>query len=154
MLAADPVGSELIRRIELALDAKAHMPPREKLQLSPAEIQILHWWVESGLSFDEKIGALKPSETILASLRNIGQGAPSGASSIQQLDLPQVDVPAADPKILLALRERGIEAVPVSQNSHFLAVSFFSTDSLRGRDRKSTRLNSSHVKRSRMPSSA
>ncbi|MFM7839557.1 MAG: c-type cytochrome domain-containing protein [Chitinophagaceae bacterium] len=132
--AADPVGSELIRRIELALDAKAHMPPREKHQLSAAEIQILHWWVESGLSFDQKIGALQPSETILAAFRTLGRSASSGALGNRPPELPPVDVPAADPKILLALRERGIAAIPVSQNSHFLAVSFFSTDSLQGSD--------------------
>ena len=50
------------------------------------------------------------------------------------------------------LKKRGIEFVVASGNQYYQLISFF--PELKDEDRKSTRLNSSHSAKSRMPSSA
>lgn len=53
--AGDLSKSPLIERIELPLDAKEHMPPKGKTQLSADEILLLRLWVQSGASLDKKL---------------------------------------------------------------------------------------------------
>lgn len=43
-----PAESELLRRIELALDDEDHMPPKKSAQPSPQEIAVLRRWIELG----------------------------------------------------------------------------------------------------------
>ncbi len=54
----DVENSELIKRLLLPQDAKKHMPPISKAQLTGAEIQFLQWWVRTGADFEQKINAL------------------------------------------------------------------------------------------------
>ena len=53
--AGDVVKSHLIHRIELPMDAKEHMPPKGKSQLTENEILLLRLWVQSGASLDKSI---------------------------------------------------------------------------------------------------
>lgn len=53
--AGDVSHSPLIERIELPLEAKEHMPPKGKAQLTSDEIMLLRLWVQSGASLDKKI---------------------------------------------------------------------------------------------------
>ncbi|MHA8050934.1 c-type cytochrome domain-containing protein [Aquirufa sp. ROCK-SH2] len=53
--AGDVLQSLLTKRIELPLDAKEHMPPKGKEQLTPEEIILLRLWVKSGASLEKKI---------------------------------------------------------------------------------------------------
>ncbi|MFM2401461.1 MAG: hypothetical protein RI950_978 [Bacteroidota bacterium] len=54
--AGDVLNSHLIQRIKLPMNAKEHMPPLGKAQLSPDEITILTLWVKEGASFEQKLG--------------------------------------------------------------------------------------------------
>jgi uncharacterized membrane protein len=54
--AGDALNSHLVQRIKLPLNAKEHMPPLGKAQLSPDEITILTLWVKEGASFERKLG--------------------------------------------------------------------------------------------------
>lgn len=56
--------SLLIQRINLPMDEKEHMPPKNKAQLSEEELEILEAWVASGGSFDQKVTALKSDEPL------------------------------------------------------------------------------------------
>ena len=54
--AGDVLNSHLIQRIKLPMNAKEHMPPLGKAQLSPDEITLLTLWVKEGASFEQKLG--------------------------------------------------------------------------------------------------
>jgi hypothetical protein len=54
--AGDALNSHLIQRIKLPMNAKEHMPPLGKAQLTPDEITILTLWVKEGASFEKKMG--------------------------------------------------------------------------------------------------
>ncbi len=54
--AGDALNSHLIQRIKLPMNAKEHMPPLGKVQLTPDEIRILTLWVKEGASVDRKLG--------------------------------------------------------------------------------------------------
>ena len=65
--------SELIKRISLPTEDEHHMAPKEKPQLSEAEIALLKWWVDNGASFSKKVKEISQPEKIksaLVSLQN------------------------------------------------------------------------------------
>jgi len=71
VLAGDFKNSLLIQRINLPMDEKKHMPPKNKAQLSEDELLILREWVASGASFDQKVMDIAPDNKlfILASTK-------------------------------------------------------------------------------------
>src|SRR5690606_32568807 len=56
--------SELIERLMLPLTDEDHMPPREKPQLTPSQISLLHWWISTGAPFDKKVKDLEQTDRI------------------------------------------------------------------------------------------
>ncbi len=52
----DALNSHLVQRIKLPMNAKEHMPPLGKAQLTPDEITLLTLWVKEGASFEQKLG--------------------------------------------------------------------------------------------------
>jgi uncharacterized membrane protein len=84
--------SLLIQRINLPLDAKEHMPPKNKAQLTEEELEILELWVAAGSSFDQKVTELKSNEPLfqLASNRFSNQKVytfdPASESDIKELN--------------------------------------------------------------------
>ena len=54
-VAGKPELSLLIQRIHLPLEEEEHMPPKNKLQLTEEELEILSLWVSSGGGFDQKV---------------------------------------------------------------------------------------------------
>jgi hypothetical protein len=58
--AGDVLNSHLIQRIKLPMNAKEHMPPLGKAQLSPDEITLLTLWVKEGASFDKSLKDFSP----------------------------------------------------------------------------------------------
>jgi uncharacterized membrane protein len=64
VIPGDLEKSLLIQRINLPMDEKEHMPPKNKAQLTDEELEILEAWVASGGSFDQKVSALKAEEPL------------------------------------------------------------------------------------------
>jgi len=58
--AGDALNSHLVQRIKLPMNAKEHMPPLGKAQLTPDEITILTLWVKEGASFEKSLGEFSP----------------------------------------------------------------------------------------------
>ena len=58
--AGDALNSHMVQRIKLPMNAKEHMPPLGKAQLTPDEITILTLWVKEGASFEKKLGQFSP----------------------------------------------------------------------------------------------
>ena len=84
--------SLLIQRINLPMEEKEHMPPKNKAQLTEEEIEILELWVAAGASFDQKVTDLKAEEPLfqLASNKFTTQKSyhfePASESDIQDLN--------------------------------------------------------------------
>ena len=130
----NPEGSEIIRRIRLPLTAKAHMPPRDKSQLTPEEIGLLHFWVQSGLAFDKRIRELSPGSDMASMLAHFSDSGAKPATDKPSIELPVSDVPPADPSAVDSLHRKGVVVLPVDRSSHYLQVSFVSADSLTDED--------------------
>lgn len=64
----NPAEGELIKRILLDDIDEHHMPPKEKTQLTPAELVIFKWWINTGASFDKSVAALSPDATVSKAL--------------------------------------------------------------------------------------
>jgi uncharacterized membrane protein/mono/diheme cytochrome c family protein len=64
----NPAEGELIKRILLDDIDEHHMPPKEKTQLTSAELAILQWWINAGASFDKSVAALTPDAKVIKAL--------------------------------------------------------------------------------------
>lgn len=67
--------SLLVVRIELPKDDDERMPPEGKKELTPDEVALIKWWIDSGASKDAKLSTLQPTDAIKASLAKL---VPSG----------------------------------------------------------------------------
>lgn len=132
--AGNAEASDLVRRIHLPMTAKAHMPPRDKKQLTDDEIALLHFWVQSGLSFDKRVSELSPGTKETALLRRFTDPAPRPEPPREAITFPEAAVNAADPGAVEALRKKGVVVLPVAVNSNYLKVNFVSADSLSDND--------------------
>src|SRR5712692_4482322 len=75
VLAANPGSSELLKRVHLPLEDKAHMPPKGKTPLTDDEMAVLAWWIDAGVP---KSGTLRerkaPAEIRVAFSRTLPEG--------------------------------------------------------------------------------
>ncbi len=98
VVAGKVVDSELMRRLLLPKSDEKHMPPKEKNQLSEAEIKLLHWWIESGAAYDKKVKDLPQTEEIKPLLAALQKGGASSTPAEVAI-WPEVKVPGVpDPQ--------------------------------------------------------
>jgi mono/diheme cytochrome c family protein/uncharacterized membrane protein len=114
--------SEMIKRFLLAADNKEHMPPKEKPQLTAAQIELLHWWIASGASFDKKVAALSQPEKIKPYLTALQTGKENNTEAVT--DIPKVPVEKAADSVIEKLRKLGVAVTPVAQGSNYLSANF------------------------------
>ena len=67
----DPSGSELYRRITLPSGAADYMPKNHKSPPSPAEIEVLRWWIEIGAPRSGLVGELGPPQSVAHDLTQL-----------------------------------------------------------------------------------
>ena len=108
----DALGSLLIKRVHLPLEAKQHMPPKGKPQLTEDELTLLEWWIDVGAPFDARVSEITPPPLILERLAT-------------RLGWPQE--PPPDRVIVLAeataLEQRlGVLLRPLTQDGPWLAA--------------------------------
>ncbi|HXB92165.1 MAG TPA: c-type cytochrome domain-containing protein [Puia sp.] len=123
--------SLLIRRILLPPENDHHMAPKEKAQLTAAEIKLLQWWIETGASFDKPVGRLPQDNAMHAVLAAFQDGtagpvADTGTVVLNIADstIPTTPVAAAPADAVRRLQNAGALLLPVSQGSNYLSVSF------------------------------
>jgi mono/diheme cytochrome c family protein/uncharacterized membrane protein len=114
--------SDLMKRLLLPLEAKEHMPPKSKSQLTKDEITLLHWWVSSGTDFSKQISSMPQTSEIKKILADLESGTMAAAENA--LDIPENPVQAADTASIGRLHRLGIMIIPVSQNSNYLSANF------------------------------
>jgi uncharacterized membrane protein/mono/diheme cytochrome c family protein len=114
--------SEMIKRLLLAADNKEHMPPKEKPQLSKAQIELLHWWITSGASFDKKTKDLPQTDKIKPALLALQSGIIKEENNFA--DIPAKPVAKAADSAIQKLKALGVVVVPVAQNSNYVSANF------------------------------
>lgn len=124
-----PDSSSLYTRLILPLENEHHMPPKGKPQPTSSEIAIINEWIKDGGSFDERV-----SES--AGAMNFKRYVSSMQSAGSLHWVPTESVTEADQRVIADLRERGIEILPVDQQSHFLTANFINADSISDEDLK------------------
>ena len=112
-VAGKPELSLLIQRIHLPLEDEEHMPPKNKLQLTEEELEILSLWVSSGGGFDQKVMDL-PQEDPLFQLVSARFSAQKNYS-----------FSAADPDDITALTTFFRKVRPVVPGSPALEVAYY-----------------------------
>jgi uncharacterized membrane protein len=115
--------SEMYKRLLIDPLEKEHMPPKGKPQLTEAEINLLHWWINTGASFDQKVKDLPQDVKIkpaLIALQN-NSNAP-----VVKPDVPETPVDPASAEVIGKLKQKGITVVPVAAESNYLSVNFIS----------------------------
>ena len=111
---------------------KKHMPPKQKAQLKEKEIALLHWWIAQGAPFDKKVKELAQNDKIQPVLLSF-QGNESQPVKAT-LSIPAQPVEAADPKVVQALKDRGVMVLPVAAGSNYLAVNFVAVPNVTRQD--------------------
>ena len=112
-VAGKPELSLLIQRIHLPLEEEEHMPPKNKLQLTEEELEILSLWVRSGGGFGQKVMDL-PQEDPLFQLVSARFSAQKNYS-----------FSAADPDDITALTTFFRKVRPVVPGSPALEVAYY-----------------------------
>ncbi len=112
----------MFQRIQLPMDSKKHMPPKNKPQLTDEEVFILKQWVRTGADFVRRVSDLPESDT----LKNIAKLKFSNDQNMA------FDFDAADEKIIATLNNEYRRVVPVAQGSPALKVDFFSASKFDG----------------------
>jgi uncharacterized membrane protein len=114
-----PAESHLIENILLPIDNEDHMPPKEKSQLSKAEVAILVQWVATGASFDKTIEELAWSDSLIMAYNAATSNKPATYAYI-----PKDKVQPAEAALVARLDTLGVSIVPVSEGSNYLNISF------------------------------
>ena len=84
VVAGDPGSSELLKRVHLPPEDKAHMPPKGKTPLTDDETAVLAWWIEAGVPKDGTLKARKaPVEIRVAFSRTLPEGERRGVEELQ-----------------------------------------------------------------------
>lgn len=61
--------SPILQRLLLPASDDDHMPPSQKPQPTPAEIDVLRWWIDQGAPADAKVSDLQPTAEIERQLK-------------------------------------------------------------------------------------
>ena len=112
--ANQPDSSTLLTGIHLPLEAKKHMPPKGKPQLTATEKQLLDWWLKAGAPFDKTVAAAAMPAALRSSLQATAQAA---SSPLDGLKLDPVSEAT-----LKKMRSEGIQVFPLAAGSPFLQV--------------------------------
>ncbi len=118
--------SILFQRLVLEETDKKHMPPKGRPQFTSSEIELIHWWINSGAAFDKPVHELPQDEKIQPLL--LALQTPDAAPA--KPDVPETPVEAADPAIINRLKEAGATVIPVARGSNYLSVNFISSRSV------------------------
>ncbi len=103
--------SPLVRRVQLSLEEKDHMPPKGKPQLTADEITLLEWWVERGAPFDKKLPDIETSPAVAEILEARFLAA-----------APPIDPATARAQAAALAAELGIVIRPLSADTPWLDV--------------------------------
>ncbi|WP_140938637.1 c-type cytochrome domain-containing protein [Sphingobacterium lumbrici] len=115
----DATKSELYARLILPEGHKGRMPPKGRTPITPDQIKLIAWWIETGADFNKKAKELKQSDEILAILQKLESGAEVQESSLFA-GLPEAP-PLPEEKIR-NWQAKGIKVMPVATDNNFVMI--------------------------------
>ena len=104
-----------LRRVHLPLEAKKHMPPQGKPQLTEEEIEIITQWIRKGSDFKLRVADLLPSDTLHQLANKIFTAA----------EMAEYDFEEADPSTIEKLNTENRVVSTEALGSPALTVTFF-----------------------------
>lgn len=117
IVAKNVAESPSLSRIALAEDHDDHMPPKGKPQMTPEEIKVVKWWVESGADPKTKVKDANPpaeiKEFVIARAKETYKLAAPDAATAATLAPP---VNARDEKVIALEKEIGSPILQIAQN--------------------------------------
>lgn len=127
LIGTDPEESEMIKRIELPMADKKHMPPKKKMQITSEELQLIKWWIGNGSQFQKTLKEVAQNDTsvyqIVADIlaENKGENAVE-INSVVPAFLPKTTLVPLSKEIMEELVQLDIVALPAGENSPFLEI--------------------------------
>lgn len=114
---SNPGSGLLLERLWLPLEAKKHMPPKGKPQLSAEELELLQRWVAAGAPFDDKLTSLPGNDSLyLLAAARLG-------NSVEE----DYDFPAADASLIRSLNSENRVVMEEAVSSPAIQVQFFNS---------------------------
>jgi uncharacterized membrane protein len=113
-------GSDMIKRVHLPKDHDDAMPPEGKKRLTTEEIELLEFWIDTGLDNETKVTEIAMDERMLGIIEdrlNIGS-APRNAVYDKRIK-------AASEGDIEALTAIGFTITPIAKDSPLLQVAYF-----------------------------
>jgi uncharacterized membrane protein len=107
----------LLRRVHLPLEAKKHMPPQGKPQLTGEETEIIAQWIRKGADFNLRVADLPPDDTLALMAVQIFTNAA----------IAEYDFEEADPSTVEKLNTANRVVSPEALGSPALTVNFFNS---------------------------
>ena len=107
----------MLRRLHLPMEAKKHMPPQGKPQLTEEDIEIITQWIRKGHDFKLRVADLSPTDT----LRQIA------AKIFASAEIAEYDFDEADPATIEKLNSENRVVSSEALGSPALAVNFFNS---------------------------
>jgi uncharacterized membrane protein len=107
----------LLRRVHLPLEARKHMPPQGKPQLTDEETEIITQWIRKGADFNLRVADLPPGDTLHLMAVQIFTNA----------EIAEYDFEEADPATVEKLNTANRVVSPEALGSPALAVNFFNS---------------------------
>ena len=123
--ANNPADGELIKRILLDDIDEHHMPPKEKAQLTDAELVIFQWWINTGASFDKSVAALAPDEKVIKALASFKE---ENQTQVKTTIKKREPIKPIDKQIQERLEKMGWVVSPIALDDHHIRLTGYNID--------------------------
>ena len=121
----NPAEGELIKRILLDDIDEHHMPPKEKAQLTDAELVIFQWWINTGASFDKSVAALAPDEKVIKALASFKE---ENQAQVKRKIKTREPIKSIDKQIQERLDKMGWVVSPIALDDHHIRLTGYNID--------------------------
>ena len=125
--ANNPAEGELIKRILLDDIDEHHMPPKEKAQLTDAELVIFQWWINTGASFDKSVASLAPDEKVIKALASFKE---ENQTQVKTTIKKREPIKPIDKQIQERLEKMGWVVSPIALDDHHIRLTGYNIDTL------------------------
>jgi len=125
--ANNPAEGELIKRILLDDIDEHHMPPKEKAQLTDAELVIFQWWINTGASFDKSVAAMAPDEKVIKALASFKE---ENQAQVKPTIKKREPIKPIDKQIQERLEKMGWVVSPIALDDHHIRLTGYNIDTL------------------------
>ena len=123
--ANNPADGELIKRILLDDIDEHHMPPKEKSQLTDAELVIFQWWINTGASFDKSVATLAPDEKVIKALASFKE---ENQNQVKTKIKTREPIEPIDKQIQEKLEKMGWVLSPIALDDHHIRLTGYNID--------------------------